>query len=182
MEQVIVDRSFGRTMVYHATIANAKKILGYHINQISPEAIEIVKTNKKVLSKESIGKVIDSILTEKEGSQALKNIEINKTNKQEIVMYCFENKINIKNNKIDQYEFFKKFKITDFSFFASYDKEAELVDEYIIQQAYSYQIIKDDNWDEDDSEYSKIYYIIEFAQSLSHRDIKYEMTEIREEV
>lgn len=185
MEPVIVDSSFGNTVVYRATLANAKKILDCHIDAMDSQALELVKTKKKVLNKESIAQVLSKILTKEEGSMASKTIEVNKQNKQEIVMYCFENKINIKDNKIDEYEFFKKFKISDLSFFANnenYDKEAVIVDEYILEQARKYSVIQDDNWKEGAKEVSKIRYILDFAQELAHRDVKYELTELKEEV
>lgn len=185
MEPVIVDSSFGNTVVYRATLANAKKILECHIDAIDPQALELVKSKKKVLNKENITQVINKILTQEEGSMASKTIEVNKQNKQEIVLYCFENKINIKDNRIDSYEFFKKFKISDLSFFANnenYDQEAEIVDEYVLELARKYRVIHEDNWKEGAKEVSKIRYILEFAQELAHRDVKYELTELKDEI
>lgn len=185
MEPVIVDSSYGNTVVYRATLENAKKILDCHIDAIAPEALEIVKNKKKVLNKESIASVIKKILSKEEGSMASKTIPVTKENKQEIVMYCFNNKIPLQGDNVSEYEFFKKFKITDLSFFATnenYDKTAELVDEYVIEQAQKYRVIQEDNWKEGAKDSAKIRYILEFAQELAHRDVKYELTELREEV
>ena len=185
MEPVIVDSSFGNTVVYRATLANAKKILECHIDAIDPQALELVQSKKKVLNKENIIQVLNRILSQEEGSMASKTIEVNKKHKQELVMHCFENNINIKDNRIDSYEFFKKFKITDLSFFANnenYDKDAEIVDEYIIEQSRKYRVIHEDNWKEGAKEVSKIRYILEFAQELAHRDVKYELSELKEEI
>lgn len=185
MEPVIVDSSFGNTVVYRATLTNAKKILECHIDAIDPQALELVKSKKKVLNKENITQIINKILIQEEGSMASKTIEVNKQNKQEVVLYCFENKINIKDNRIDSYEFFKKFKISDLSFFANnenYDKEAEIVDEYVLEQARKYRVIHEDNWNEGAKEIAKIRYILEFAQELAHRDVKYELTELKDEI
>lgn len=185
MEPVIVDSSFGNTVVYRATLENAKKILDCHIDGMDHQAMEIVKTNKKVVKKENIANIINKILSKEEGERATKTIEVNKQNKQEIVMYCFDNKINIKDNKINEYEFFKKFKLSDLSFFANnenYDKEAELVDEYVIEQSRKYRVINEDNWKDGAKEVAKIRYILEFAQELAHRDVKYELTELKETI
>lgn len=183
MEQVIIDNSFGNCAVYRATLDNAKKILDCHIDGIDPKALEIFNTSKKVLNKESIALVINKILSKEEGTMASKTIEVTKEYKQEVVMYCFNNKIGIKNDHIEEYDFFKKFKITDLSFFANntnYDKEAEIVDEYVIEQVRKYRVIKEDNWKEGAKEIAKIRYIIEFAQELAHRDVKYEISEIKD--
>ncbi len=184
MEQVIVDSSYGNFVVYRATVENAKKILDCHIDGMDSQALEIFENDKKVLKKESISQIINKILSKEEGSMASKTIQVTKEIKQEVVMYCFNNKIAIKNNQIDEYELFKVFKISDFSFFAnheSYDKEAELVDEYVIEQARKYRVITEDKWKEGASEIAKINYILQFAQELAHRDVKYELSELRDQ-
>lgn len=185
MEQVIVDSSYGNCVVYRANIGNAKKILDCHIDGMDAKAMEIYTNKTKILNKESIVLVINKILSKEEGSMASKTIPVTKENKQEVVMYCFKNKININNDKVDEYALFTNFKITDFSFFENnknYDKEAEIVDEYVIEQSRKYAVIQEDKWKEGAKEIAKILYILEFAQELAHRDVKYELSELKEEV
>lgn len=184
MEQVIVDSSYGNFVVYRATLENAKKILDCHIDGMDSLALEIYETQKKVINKESIVQVINKILAKEEGSMASKTIPVTKENKQEIVMYCFNKNLTIKDNQIDEYNLFKDFKLSDFSFFANndnYDKEAELVDEYVIEQVCKYRVIQEDKWKEGASEIAKVNYILQFAQELAHRDVKYELSELREQ-
>jgi hypothetical protein len=185
MEQVIVDYSYGGCSVYRATLENAKSILDCHIDSLDPKALEIYESGKKFLNKENLAATINKILSGDEGAMATKTIPVTQANKQEIVMYCFNNKINIQKDKIDEYEFFKKFKLTDLSFFTNnpnYDSEAELVDEYVMEQARKYRVIQKDMWKEAVKEAAKVRYILEFAQELAHRDVKYEMSELKETV
>lgn len=185
MEQVIVDYSYGGCTVYRATLENAKSILDCHIDALDPQALEIYETDKKVLNKESLTATINKILSGAEGTMATKTIPVTQANKQEIVMYCFNNKINIQKDKIDEYEFFKKFKLSDLSFFANnsnYNPEAEIVDEYVLEQARKYSVIQKGLWKEGVKETAKVRYILEFAQELAHRDVKYEMSELKETV
>lgn len=182
MEQVIVDSSYGNCVVYRATLENAKKILECHTNGIDPKAMEIYNENKKVLNKDDIVSVINNILSKDEGSLASKSIHVNKENKQEVVMYCFNHKIGIKNNRINDYDFFNIFKLSDFSFFANnihYDQQLEIVDSYLIEQVRKYNIITNDKWKEGAKEIAKIRYVLEFAQQLAHRDVKYELSELK---
>lgn len=185
MEQVIVDSSYGNYVVYRATIENAKKIFNCHIDSIDAKAMEIYTKKTKVLNKENIVLVINKILSQEEGSMASKTISVTKENKQEVVMYCFNNKININKDRVDEYALFPSFKITDFSFFANnanYDLEAEILDQYVIDQSRKYGVIQDDKWKEGAKEMDKIRYILEFSQELAHRDVKYELSELKEEV
>ena len=183
MAQVIVENGFGNVSVYLATMENAKKIFENHLDAIDPEAIQIYKLKKKVLNKDKISQIINKILSGEEGSMASKTITVSRENKQEVVMYCFNKKININNNRIDEYAFFKDFKIVDLSFFANnenYDMSAEIVDEYVIEQSQRYSVIQEDKWREGAKDLAKINYIINFANELAHRDVKYEVTELKE--
>lgn len=183
MELVIVDSNFNKVKVYRATIDNAKKILSHYIHLINPQVFKLVENEKKVLNKQSMVQILNGILSKPEGLMASKSIQANKQNKQELIAYCFKNKINIDNNKINEDKFFKHFKINDLSFFdynERYDEEAEIVDEYVIEQARKYSIIKEDNWREGAKEISKVHYILNFAQELAQKNIKIEVMEVKE--
>lgn len=183
MEYVIVDKSFGETDIYVATLANAKKILECHIDKIDHRTLDILNNNKKILSKKFIEKIVNKMISGDVGTMASKTIEITSAAKQELVMYCFSNGIPIQSGRVSQYLFFKNFKVTDLSFFANnknFDKEAELVDEYIFDQVNEYCTIQNDFWKEGASEIGKIRFILDFAKSLSS-DSSYCVTKVLDE-
>lgn len=185
MKEVIVDTSFGGTSVYPATMKNAKELLSIALENISPEVIDIYNKNLKVINKNNIVRIINKILSGKDGEKASKTIESNKENREEIILYCFNNNITIKDNKVNNYEFLDKFKLSDLSFFANnenYPQTSTLVDEYILEQLSKYKTIKEDCWKEDASMIGKIRYILEFAMELSHRDVKYDVVEISKKI
>lgn len=185
MKEVIVDTSFGGTSVYPATMKNAKELLDVALENISPEVLDIYNKNIKVINKSSIVRIINKILSGKDGEKASKTIEINKENREEIILYWFSNNITIKDNKVNDYEFLAKFKLGDLSFFANnenYPQTANLVDEYILEQLSKYKTVKENRWKEGASLIGKVRYILEFAMELSHRDVKYEVVEISKKV
>ena len=87
MKEVIVDTSFGGTSVYPATMKNAKELLDVALENISPEVLDIYNKNIKVINKSSIVRIINKILSGKDGEKASKTIEINKENREEIILY-----------------------------------------------------------------------------------------------
>jgi hypothetical protein len=181
MKEVIVDTSFGGASVYPATLKNAKALLEVALENISPEVVDIYEKNKKVINKSNIVRIINKILSGKDGEMASKTIEINKESREEIIFYCFSNNIGIKNNKVEEYEFLKNFNLADLSFFANnenYPKEAVLVDEYILDQLSKYRTVKENRWKEGASIIGKVRYILEFAMELSHRDVKYDVVKV----
>jgi uncharacterized membrane protein len=183
MNTVIVDTSFGNVSVYPGTLENAEKLLSYHLDGLDPGVMDLVNNPVPVLNKDSIENILNKILSGEEGQSASKTITVTKEIKQELVMYCFNNKIEIKNNKIDAYALFKIFKVEDLSFFANnenYPKDAKLVDDYVLEQVRKYKVIKNNSWKEGAKEVAKIRYILEFAKELAHRDVDYEVTEMRE--
>ena len=97
-------------------------------------------------------------------------------NKKEVVIYCFNNGISVnpRTGISSDYDFFKKFKLEDFSFFKeheSYPKESILIDDYVAEQAHKYKVIKNDLWKQGLADSRKISYILDFANELAHRAI-----------
>lgn len=183
MDFVIVDSSFGNTSVYPANLKNAKKILDSHLDALNPEVLELIEKDKTVITTQSITTVVNNILKMSEGQAASKSITVTKEMKQEVVMYCFNNKVAIKNDSIEEFSFFKVFKLEDLSFFANnpkYPKDSIIVDKYIHEQARKYKVIKNDTWKDGAKEIAKVRYILDFAQELAHRDVKYEVVEMSE--
>lgn len=183
MKHVIVENGYGNFSAYPATLENAKKIFDCHVEAIDPVAIELLDNKAPVLIKESIINVLNKILKLKDGEAASKTITVTKEIKQELVMYCFANEIEVKNNSIDSYDFFEKFKLEDLSFFGNnpnYPKDSIFVDEYVKEQSQKYKVIINDKWKEDAKEIAKVRFILEFSQELSQRDIKYDVVEVRD--
>lgn len=186
-KEVIVEHSFGSFHVYGGTVENAKKILSFNEDVIDKMAIKIANEKLPYLIKENIVKVINKILVEEIGSMASKTIEVTEENKKEVVIYCFNNGISVnpRTGISSDYDFFKKFKLEDFSFFKeheSYPKESILIDDYVAEQAHKYKVIKNDLWKQGLADSRKISYILEFANELAHRDVKYELVEFKETI
>ncbi len=184
-KNVIVENSFGSVRVYNGTVENAKKILSWNEDVIDKMAVKIANEKIPYLIKENIVKVINKILTEEIGAMASKTIQVTEENKKEVVLYCFNNGINVnpRSGISSEYDFFKNFKLEDFSFFKeheSYPKDSLLIDDYVAEQAHKYKVIKNDLWKEGLAEERKVSYILEFANELVHRDVNYEMADFKE--
>ncbi len=184
MQNVIVSNSYGVCSVYWGTVENAKKILDCHRENIDKQVINMVSNKSSFLVKESILNVVNKMLQQDVDTMASKTIKVTKGAKQETVLYCFEKKIEIKNNKVDSYNFFKDFKVEDLSYFANnenYPKDSILVDEYVAEQARTYRVIKNDSWKEGATEKAKVNYIINFCNEIvDSSDTKYELVSLEE--
>ena len=99
-------------------------------------------------------------------------------------MYCFKHNLAIKNNKIESsYDFFKVFKLEDFSCFRdneNYPADAVITDDYYLEQRQLYRAVVEGKWKEGASDTAKINCIIEFVNNLSHRDVKYSLVKVKE--
>jgi hypothetical protein len=185
MSAVIIDMSFGCYSAYPATIENAKKILDNYLENMEPQAKEINDPNseKKFINRQNVKQVIQDILKLDNTRMATKTIAASQENKQEIIMYCFNNQIDLRGSEFNEYQFFSKFNLKDFSFFANnenWDCDAELMDDYVMEQARKYRMIMNDKWNTKATDIAKIEHILDFAMELGHRDVKYAVCEVKE--
>ncbi len=175
MESVIVETAFGDFTVYEATVENAMKII-QDIESDIPEEVKNLskKDGHNFFSKESFVKIINNILTKTNGEKASKTIEVNEEIRNELVLYCFNNKIK---TPIDEYNFFKNGNPHDLSFIKNHEnyQGAEFINDYMLTDARDYSVIKQNRWKEGAKESAKINYILAFVNRYVHRDVKYHL-------
>lgn len=186
-KNLILDKSFGCYRAYAATVDNAVKIMKDSGDSwMSAVVKDIVDNDAKYVSREAILKVISKILTMPVGDMASKTIQITEEIRQEIVLYCFKHNISIKHpGEIDSTAFFKVFKLSDFSFFASnehYNTAKGIAYLYEMELAGSYKTITKGAWSEKATDRAKINFILDFVKQISHRDVEYELIEYAESV
>lgn len=184
MESVIVCNGFGDITVYPATMETAKGMVDSVIDNVDSTVVELAKTDKKIITKETMFRRINSILSSADGTEVTTTIKATPELKQEIIMYCFKHNLAIENNKIrSSYDFFKVFKLEDFSCFRgneNYPTDMIIVDDFYVEQRQLYRAVVDGKWKEGVSDLAKINRIIDFVNELSHRDVKYSLVKMRE--
>jgi hypothetical protein len=184
MDSVIVCNGFGDISVHPATMETAEGLVSTVIDYVDKTVVELAKTEKSILVKETVFRTINKLLTEEDNMPVTKTIVTTPELKQEIIMYCFKNNLAIKNNKIESsYDFFKVFKLEDFSCFRdneNYPTDSIITDDYYIEQLRLYRAVVEGKWREGATETSKMNHIIEFVNNLSHRDVKYSLVKVRE--
>lgn len=184
MDSVIVCDGFGDIRVYPATMETANAMVSTVIDYVSKTVVDLATTDKQIVSKETVFRTVNKILSSEDGTQVTKTIVTTAELKQEIIMYCFKHNLVIKNNKIESsYDFFKVFKIEDFSCFRNnenYPADIIITDEFYIDQRQLYRAVVEGKWREGITDMVKINHIISFVNDLSHRDVKYSLVKIRE--
>lgn len=183
MEYVIVGNEFGDIRVYPATLDTAKAMVDNVKDNVSSQVVELSTTNSLVRSKEAIFRTINKILSSADGEMVTRTIKSTNEQKQEIIMYCFNHNLAIKNNKIESmYDFFKHFKLSDFACFTnneSYPNDLIVTYQEYIDQAQIYRAVVHDNWSAGVTDKVKITRMLEFVNSLSHRDVNYSLIQVR---
>ena len=178
---VIVSSYDGEPTVYEATIANAKTILSW---QSIPAAVTAFASNRpsRYATYEEIASVVKKILSADVGTVVFtskfddtQTIVATQEAKQEIVMFCFD-------HKIDPSSFSAYSAKTDNGYkdlqCLSYFHDVNIVEEWIADWAHKYSVIMEDKWKDDVTDLRKIRYILNFVNELSHRDSRYYLTEL----
>lgn len=178
-KHALVDTSFGDLRINPASLSHAKELVKSIEGYIPKEAITLVKNKTKFLTKEFVFKMLNAILANPAGTKVSKTIESTQEMIDEVQLYVFKQKLDVKDGKMsNQSQFFKVTPdLSVFSFLKDHEnyKGAELVDEYIADIADDYRPIYYESWKEGAPEIAIIRKYLEFYKQFSHRDVEVEI-------
>lgn len=184
-KKVIIEYSYGSICVCEATLENAYLIFNNFFENISKEAVNIYNEKNKYLVKEHILEVFNNIITKPIGEKASKTINVTEEAQRELVLYCFNKKIKYSPELgiIDEELFFKDLNFEQFEFLKdnkNYDNNLMIVSDYVDYQTKKLKVIKNNLWKEGLPEHRKINYILNFVNEICHREIRFEIVDVKE--
>lgn len=181
---VIVTTAYGDVEACDATVANAKRILSWQT--IPTDALSFDQNRPaKYTTYEKITAMVNKILKAPEGTIVMRSPDINDMTpiivatceaKQEIIMYCFNHKIDP--NSISSYNMKCRPAHNELQCL-SYFREMTVVDEWVVEAANKYSIITNDKWQDGVTDIRKIEYILDFINEWSNRDVRYQLVTVK---
>jgi len=167
MSSIFFDLDSKPSKAFNATLDNAMSAFNFHFeNHFSQWLKSIVAFEGHFICKENIVQIINNILSKSVGEKASKSVSILPEYKQEIALFCFENKIPVyypeedsESVQVHFHKFIDSFKLEDFSFFKNnryYPRESMLVYKEELELRAKIKTVLADTWPPEYTDIRKI--------------------------